>query len=638
MRARLCTLAWILCAAGRALAAPPETPESAAQLLTRGPPPLLMGGQDHRLPPGPPPHAQPDPLDPVIRQVRTRLASAGAPRVASGISNRDYASIAYGIVQYFRHFQAPDGRIIDPFLHREYQYSTPTYAFAAATLADVAGVADLYPSAARALDSSLFQLASGTPADRHGDFFIVPAMLAWERLQERVDAATRARWEKYLRMIDPQIAYSDLIGPGQPDVMNWNTGAIAGEALRHKHGFTDTAFTGQYVAHQAARFTPSGVYRDPGVPLAYDAEARLNLLLLLEAGYDGSHRKALEVLLERGAWAALLMQSPSGDSPLGGRSAEHAWNDALSCASFELWARRSRASGDMAAASAFKRAARLAGASVRRWVRPSGELWIVKNHFDPAVRRGFEPYSSHSQYNLLAAAYLALAAAAADESIPEGASPADVGGFVVELPELHKVFANSGGHYVEIETGADAAYDGTGVIRVHLRGMDHGLGRAPTVGWPTAKGGWEVLAQFPRDKVRATTKIATAAPDKVEFSVRYDLTGASVGGVTESYTITPDALTVAAAIEGGVADRWMLVFPAFVSDGRDRAAMAATNSGLVVRTAASAQSVHIAAADAQLRRSGRIAELRNGDYEAVEWTGAGREVTYTLAAPVEDRR
>lgn len=44
--------------------------------------------------------------------------------------------------------------------------------------------------------------------------------------------------------------------------------------------------------------------------------------------------------------------------------------------------------------------------------------------------------------------------AVADDSIPESASPADVGGFAIALPEFHKVFANSGGHYVEIEGGA----------------------------------------------------------------------------------------------------------------------------------------------------------------------------------------
>ncbi|MEJ6020816.1 hypothetical protein [Ramlibacter sp. PS4R-6] len=640
-----CAIFPLLLLASGLAAAQPETPERAAELLARGAPPPMMAGQNHAVPPMPTAAQQPNPLDATLRQVRTTLA-ASPLRSPTGVTSRDYAAIANGIVQYFRHFQAPGGRIVDPFMRREFQYSTPTYALAAATLATGAGVNDLLDSAARALDSSLFQLASGTPADRHGDFFIVPTMLAYDRLQGRVDAATRARWEKYLRMIDPKVAYTDLIGPGQADVINWNTGAIAGEFMRHKRGFTDAAFAERYLAAQLPRFTPTGTYRDPGAPVAYDAEARFNLTMLLEAGYDGPQRQALETLLERGAWAALLMQSPRGDAPAGGRSAEHAWNDALACATFELWARRSKARGDMAAASAFKRAARQAARAVARWVRPSGELWVVKNRFDPAVRRGFEPYSSHSQYNLLAAAYLAIAASVADESIPEGPSPADAGGFAIELPALHKVFANAGGHYLEIDTAADIDYDSTGLMRVHRPDMDNAIGpnaSAPAkllplaaggIAWPDGKGGWEWLAQFGQGKVKASMSVATATPAKVEFSVRYELTGAAIAAVTESYSLAPDAVTVTVRLEGGTADRWRLAFPAFSGDGRERAGIGAANEGLIVRTASSAQGLRIVAPDkAQALRTGRIVALRNGDYEAIEWGGAGRQVTYRLAAP-----
>jgi hypothetical protein len=297
----------------------------------------------------------------------------------------------------------------------------------------------------------------------------------------------------------------------------------------------------------------------------------------------------------------------------------------------------------MVAASAFKRAARMAARSVSRWVRPSGELWIVKNHYDPAVRRGFEAYSAHSQYNLIAAAYLAVAAAAADESIPEGASPADVGGYVAPLPELHKVFANSGGHYVEIDTGADTAYDSTGLMRIHRRGMDNAIGptgNAPAsasalalgIAWPAAKGGWESLAQFGQGKVRAATTVTSAAPDKVEFTVRYELAGAAVTSVSETYTLQPDVLTVASRIDGA-ADRWKLAFPAFLDDGRDRGAITVAPDGAEVRVGSSAQALTIATEHAQLLGAGRIGQMRGGDYESIEWSGPGKQVTYRVGAP-----
>ncbi len=641
-----CCFGWLMLLAGccQAMAATGESPESAAELLARGAQPLMMAGQNHAVPAARPAHLAANPLDGTIQQSRSTIAQEAASSVSTGMSSKDYIALVRGIVQYFGRFQAANGRILDPFLHREYQYSTPAYALAAAALPDIASSSDLLDSASRALESSLYQLASGTATDRHGDFFILPAILAYQHLRDRVDPATRSRWDRYLQMIDPKIAYSDLIGPGQADVINWNTAAIAGEFLRYRNGFGGREFVERYLDAQVPRFTPAGVYRDPGVPLAYDASARFNLLMVLESGYSGRHQKALQVLLERGAWTSLLMQSPLGDSPAGGRSAEHVWSDALACASFELWAKRSKAQGDMVAARAFKRAAHLAARSVAKWVRPSGELWIVKNHFDPALRRGFEAYSSHSQYNLLAAAYLAIAASASDETIAEGASPADVGGFVMHLPEFGKIFANSAGHYVEIETAADPHYNSTGLLRVHRKGLDAFLGppnNAPAatvpltlgISWPDGAGGWQSLAQIPADKLRASVSVTATAPDRIEFSVRYEIADAATRTVTESYQLSADSLVVSILLEGSQ-DRWRLTFPAFVTDGKHRGDTRVANDAVMVKSGASAQSLRLLSPhDGKLERTGRIVEMRNGDYEVIELSGPGRQVSYRLGIP-----
>lgn len=72
---------------------------------------------------------------------------------------------------------------------------------------------------------------------------------------------------------------------------------------------------------------------------------------------------------------------------------------------------------------------------------------------DPTARHGYEEYSFHSQYNLLAASMLATAWSVCDESIPESQAPAEIGGFVFQLPtHHHKIFANCSGLYLEIET------------------------------------------------------------------------------------------------------------------------------------------------------------------------------------------
>jgi hypothetical protein len=63
----------------------------------------------------------------------------------------------------------------------------------------------------------------------------------------------------------------------------------------------------------------------------------------------------------------------------------------------------------MFGAALFRRAAALSLNSLRRWKRPEGEWWIIKNRYDPALRFGYETYSMFSSYNLLPASMLATA-------------------------------------------------------------------------------------------------------------------------------------------------------------------------------------------------------------------------------------
>ena len=613
------------------------------RLLHGGTLPLAMAGQDHAVDPLPSSFQSDDRLGPTIRSVRETLPGAGiAP---TGFKRDDYLDLVSGVVKHFRQFQNKKGRIIDPYLHREVQYSTPTYALAAATLVVSKKDPELLGSASNALESSLFQLASSRVNDQHGDFFITPTMMAYRLLKNVVDPATKKRWDEYLRMIDPQLAFADLIGPGQDNVINWNSSAISGEFLRHKEGFTDEAFVNRYLDAQIIRFIPEGLYRDPGAPLAYDGSARFNFLLLLNEGYRGKHQKDLEILLERGAWLSLLMQSPGGDAPTGGRSSEHVWNDALQCASFELWARRMQAAGDQTGARAFKRGAHLAAGVMSRWIRPSGEFWIVKNRFDPAVRHGFESYSSHSQYNLLAAAYLAIAWSVADERIVEGASPADVGGFVVDIPVFHKIFANSGGNYVEIETAADPHYNSTGLLRTE-QGTDSHLGlgdNVPISEAPFTLGfGWRIgdethaLAEFSGEQVHASITGIEASPKAVRFSVVYQMENTGIKGVTESYTLTPDALSVSAMLDGPV-DSWRVTLPAFLSDGRNAGEVSFNENAATIRSGHFKQTFEVTAPPGSLlKKTGQIVSTRTGDYAVVESEGKGNAVSYRLSAPVID--
>ena len=94
---------------------------------------------------------------------------------------------------------------------------------------------------------------------------------------------------------------------------------------------------------------------------------------------------------------SLLLQSPWGELPTGGRSSQHQWNEAVSCVTYEFWATQLHNEGHSQAAGAFKRAASLSLLSLSRWHRATGEWFILKNRFDPALRYGYEGYSFYSQ-------------------------------------------------------------------------------------------------------------------------------------------------------------------------------------------------------------------------------------------------
>jgi len=576
-------------------------------------------------------HEQVSRLQPLIAESQT----------STHFSRTEYLAVINGIVSYFRHFQALDGRIVDPFVHREVQYSTPCYSWAATVLVVSGQRSDLLESAAAALECALRQLAEANPADRHGDFFTFPAMLAYEHLRELVPSERRKRWEQLLSAIDPYKAYRDVLRDSKGSVHNWNVVAIAGEFLRHQAGFTDLSFVERHLEAQLPNFTAEGLYRDPNVPMAYDHFPRHFLAAMVERGYDGKHREILNELLERAAWTSLLIQSPCGELPTGGRSAQHQWNEAMQCVTYEIWARRKRREGNEPAARAFRRAAFLALQSIKRWIRPSGELWIVKNRFDPALRHGFEGYSFHSQYNLLAASMLATAWLFADETIPAGVCPAEISGFVVHLPDFHKVIANAGGLYVEIDTAADPNYNSTGLLRVHKFGVEPLVG--PTDGAaikdePLAVGiawreddRWQPLAGLGQKQVvRASVTVREENPKRVSFTVRYELNRPQVQAVLETYELTPEQVRVTAEVEGNV-ESLLVRFPAIAFDGQRASKITVNGNAAIVQLGDSQQTFRVEAPNGvTLMRTGRWVRSRNGYLEPIEGEVKGNRVVYTL--------
>ena len=115
--------------------------------------------------------------------------------------------------------------------------------------------------------------------------------------------------------------------------------------------------------------------------------------------------------------------------------------------------------------------------SIKQWIRPDGSGFIVKNRYPIEARHGYEGYSAHTCYNMLACSMLAQAWQFADDSVAEKPAPADTGGFVIPiLDPFHKIFANAGGTYVEYDTQGDHKYNPTGLLRIHVKGGHPQLG------------------------------------------------------------------------------------------------------------------------------------------------------------------
>jgi len=527
-----------------------------------------------------------DPTKPLLAAFR--LAPAPRGFAPTGLARADYLKLIAGEVDFWKAHQNADGAIIDPYRKQEFQYSTPAFAHAAAALVAWGKRDDLLEAAAKAMDWAVKSLSERKAASGHEDFYAPMLAHALPLLKPRVVPARAARWEAQIKSFEPSQTYRS--GPG---ANNWNMVALAGESLFEKMGLRDakSRFVQSSLAAQGRHFgSPYGLYLEG--PMPYDHFPRLWAGDMLAHGYSGPYKNELDEALRRAALTSLWMQSPWGELPAGGRSAHHQWNEAEQCVTYEIYGARALREGDAALASTYKRAAHLALASMRRWVRPSGEMQIVKNWVDPAQAHAFEGYSAHSQYNLLPMSMLAIAYehAASTEAVEERPAPADVGGFAFEIEPLHKIFANAGGTYVEIDTAADHHYDATGLIRVHVRGLSPQLGpsdslvqspayRVPGdksaritsgigVSWRGADGGWHRLGELgAAEIVKRELSNVQATPQRVAFNVTYEGKLNGPTRIIESYVLTPGRVELSTRLEGYEGPLRM-EWPVLADDGR----------------------------------------------------------------------
>lgn len=542
---------------------------------------------------------------PAAAEIDNLFKNGAADFHPTQLARKDYLPVIAGVVDYWKHFQNPDGAVIDPYEKKERQYSTPAFALAAAILVQEADRPDLLDPASRAMTFATTALANKTTADRHADFYIPMLMHAHRILAPRVSKDVRDDWDQKLRSLIPEKTYRDTTGGG-----NWNIVNLSGELLRRKDGLVPpdqadphAAYVEKCLARQQRLMTPYGMYHDPNSPLAYDAFPRLWLEdVFADDAYDGPHAQKVNQWLRLGGISSLLLLSPSGEWACGGRSGQHQWNEAENAVIAECNANYWHHHGNDGVAGAFKRAAHLCLTSIKRWQRPSGEFWIVKNFADPARRFAYESYSYNSQYNLLPAAMLAIAYERADDAIQESQKPGENEAYLFDLRDIfHKIVASVGGNYIEIDTAADPHYNATGLQRLHHSGVplsplsesapahrtlepwdeqprDGGL--TPGIQWrATPDGPWRSLANFasPKDgadpKKPPTDVVADArltvdqhTPAALQFTLIYSLQGESALPVTETYALTPTAVEVTSQISGDPAAT-RVALPVLISDG-----------------------------------------------------------------------
>ncbi|MEY3763469.1 MAG: hypothetical protein RLZ42_129 [Armatimonadota bacterium] len=515
----------------------------------------------------------------VVETVRHQLAKS-RPLSNTDVSKEDYLSVAESTARFFVEHQRESGEIIDPVDQVEHQYSTACFALLVALLHKQDRASDLVGYAWNALLAASNAICQNRATDNHGDFFLFNIVQAVNILREIYPSDIRIGViDGRIRKVTGTDAYRSILTPQRRHLNNWNVVASCGEVLREEVGLGNGNFHDRHLEHQLLNFTEDGMYIDPNAPMIYDLFSRFFLEVTLQGQYAGRHRDAINLMLERGELMSLLMQSPAGVLPSGGEAKQHTWGDIQQIPVFEIAARRFESRGDHVYAKAFKRSAHLAFAAAIRWKGPSGELQVVKNHMQPENRHGYEAYSHHSQYSLLSATMLALAADFSDESIDEGPTPCEAGSYTLDIPAFHKVIANHHGTGIVIDTKADTRYDGTGLLRVHQAGGDPILGPNDVppaddypmnigVAWREFPGGdWVHLASHGQHTDIKTKLAASDSTDGTRTITMVYSIPSSGHTITERYELALTGVNVSINVDGAV-DALTLTYPCHISDGK----------------------------------------------------------------------
>ena len=424
-------------------------------------------------------------------------------------SREDIIQIVESSCRIMAMHQDEHGAIVDPFLKREHQYSTPYFAFAVGTLLSAGRGEELLEAGILAMEHSTAQILGGSKAiaDEHGEFFIAPLSQALALYAPHVSKSKLDTWTD--RMKTP---LGSILQNFDGRINNWRTYGMKGEWLRAKLGLVEEAFAIDFIERgwhsqtQRVRIVPDkwNLYQDwssDPQSLAVEAVGRGNLIGLVMEGYTGPAAEEIIEAVRRGTETSLILQAPDGQAPSNGRTDNHVFNDVLYQLAFDVMAEDALKRADTLLAGRYRRAANLAFESILRWQRKdqpwSGSFYVTKNHFGPEDRIGYQPASQWGNYNGALVQHLSEAWHHRKSDIPELPAPAEIGGYALETDaKFGSFFANAGGMQVVANLrGASVPKYGfswtpLGVIRFSKPGWDARLG--PSDGIHDLKAGEEV--------------------------------------------------------------------------------------------------------------------------------------------------
>jgi hypothetical protein len=515
------------------------------------------------------------------------------PWKALGTSRDAYLDVLEGVCRFTAKQLDEDGAVIDPFLHREHQYSTPYFAFGVATLIHAGRAPDLLPAGIRAMDHATLCFVKGVAGipDHHGEFFLGSLPGALELFEGHVPAQKFATWRVRLKTLSEQVLHGDT--------NNWRTYAMRGEFLRAKLGLVDRPEAIKFIDDSWRKSTQQermakdkwNLYQDRKTDPdshAVEAVGRVNLLGLIDAGFDGASRDEMQKLIERATTVSLLLADPSGQCPPCGRTADHVFNDVLYQLAFEVMAERAHAAGDEHTARQFRHAALASFKSIARWHRDDGDwagsFYITKNHFPPADRVGYQTASNYGNYNGAIMQHLGEAYLARRSEIGEEPSPAEIGGYAFTTdPKFASAVADAGGMQLfaalrgDTEVKYDHYWTTLGVVRMGRVNWDTRLG--PSDGVRDAKSGrgvsfaptweeqgsWVRMADVP-DRYRGEFSVQFVNPVLVRCAIDYkpkkNMTGPHF---RHEFVITPDGIL--ATLTSDDAKTFGVTWPVLENDG-----------------------------------------------------------------------